>query len=164
MIYNKKQFSKFQNEEIIIKNENKNNLNSNYSQINNIYNPINYRNIGKNIVLCNKYVLGIKENLCLFIFTFLTIVITFVSWILSNNYFYSIYIYIFGSILFILTQMNFLLCFFTEPGIIPRNDPNYQDKNERTDMALINQINQSNNDNSNRELNKNLNNYEKIVK
>ena len=60
--------------------------------------------------------------------------------------------------------MNFLLCFFTEPGIIPRNDPNYQDKNERTDMALINQINQSNNDNSNRELYKNLNNYEKIVK
>ena len=160
MIFNKKQFGKFQNEEIVINEENKNNLNSNNSQINPIYNSYNYRNIGKNIVLCNKYVFGIKENLCLFISTFIAIGLTFICWILSNNYFYSFFVYIFGTILFVLTQLNFLLCFFTEPGIIPRNDPNYQEKNERTEMILINHINKNNDSNLNHEKDKNLNNNE----
>ena len=164
MIYNKNQFKKFQNENIIIAQDNNNNLKSNISHVNTNDESYHYRNIGKNIVLFNKYVLGIKLNLNLFIFTFFGMILTFLGWILSNNNFYSKYIYIFGSIIFCLTQIFFLLCFFTEPGIIPRNDPNFQEKNENPEKKEINlnndQTNKSNlafnkNDNINDNNNKN---------
>ena len=95
MIYNKKQFKKFHNENIIIAPYNNNNLNTNLSQINTNDESYHYRNIGKNIVLFKKYVLGIKLNLYLFIITSLGMLLTFIGWILSNNNFYNIYIFIF---------------------------------------------------------------------
>ena len=69
MILNKTKFTKFQNEEIIIPHQNNNN-NTNISNTNININPLNYKNIGKNIILFNKYVFGIKENLGLFILIF----------------------------------------------------------------------------------------------
>ena len=95
-----------------------------------------YGNIGRNIVVCNTYVLGIRSSLILFIFTFLGMILTFLAWILSNNNFYSKYIYIIGSIPFSLTQIFFILCFLTEPGIIPRNDPDFLEKHEVIDNNL----------------------------
>ena len=119
-------------------NNNNNNLILNEENINNAENykknnSYHYGNIGKNIVLCNKYVLGIKSTFLLFILTFLGMVLTFLGWILTNNSFYPIYIYIFGGIPFTLTQIFFILCFFIEPGIIPRNDPNYIEGKENNE-------------------------------
>ena len=176
MIYNKNQFKKFHNENIIIAQDNNNNLNTNLSQINTNEESYHYRNIGKNIVLFKKYVLGIELNLYLFISSSLGMLLTFIGWILSNNNFYNIYIYILGSIIFCLTQIFFLLCFFTEPGIIPRNDPNFQEKNENIAKIEINlnndDINKSNlafgknnnNENNNKnEIEKSKNKNEEIT-
>ena len=129
-------------------------------------NTFHYGNIGKNIVIKNKYVLGLKSHLCMVIFTFIGMVLTFLSWILSNNSFYPIYVYIIGGIPFILTQIFFILCFITEPGIIPRNDPRFSEshnemndnniKNEKLNTILINE------NNTNKESNiSNKNNIEK---
>ena len=93
-------------------------------------------------------------------------VLTFLSWILSNNSFYPIYVYIIGGIPFILTLIFFILCFITEPGIIPRNDPRFIEshnemndnniKNEKLNTILINE------NNTNKESNiSNKNNIEK---
>ena len=143
MILNKTKFTKFQNEEISIPHHNNNNTNNFNTNIN--INPLNYKNIGKNIILCNKYVFGIKENLGLFILIFFGIILTFAGWIISNNYFYPIYIYLIGTILFLSTVIFFLLCFFTEPGIIPRNHPNFQEKKEKNEIDLKNKISINNN-------------------
>ena len=161
MILDKNQFKHFQNEEISISQSNNNKLSTNLSRIDTNNTKYYNRNIGKNIVLFQKYVIGIKLSINTFIFTFIGMILTFLGWILSNNYFYSIYIYIFGSIFFVVTQIFFLLCFFTEPGIIPRNDPNYQEKKEEINKMKIN-IKKDDIDKSNRELDKNLNNNEYI--
>ena len=104
---------------------NKNEISSQYGNISN-----------KNIVLFNKYVLGIRDSLLLFILTFIGMVFTFVGWIIFNNNFYSIYIYIIGSIPFFLTQLYFILSFMTEPGIIPRNEPNFTEEGCKIDDEL----------------------------
>ena len=110
-----------------------------------------YGNIGKNIVLCNKYVLGIKSSLALFIFTFLGMISTFLGWILTNNIFYPKIIYIIGGIPFTLTQIFFILCFLTEPGIIPRNDPEFSEKQDNLNKEKMSNIliDDSNNKESN---------------
>ena len=102
-------------------------------------NDEHYGNIGKNIVFCNKYVFGIKSTFYLFIFTFIGMVLTFLGWVISNNKFYSLYIYIGGGILFLLTQIFFILCFLTEPGIIPRNDPNFIEKDNKANGNVNNE-------------------------
>ena len=161
MIKINNQFRQFQNENIIIsQNNNNNNINTKFTQVNTNENIYHSKNIGKNIVLCNKFILGIRLSLCLFISTFLAMIFIFIGWIVTNNFFYSIYVYIFGSIIFILTQIFFLLCFFIEPGIIPRNDPNYQEKNENSDNFLINKLKEEdiNNDKPNSIFDKNYNN------
>jgi len=145
MLFNKNQFNKFQNENIIITSENKKNIISSISNINTYNNKYNNRNIGKNIVLFNKYVFGNKTHFCLFLSTSIGMLLTVLGWVITNNYFYSVYVYIFGLILFLLLQIFFILCFFTEPGIIPRNDPNYQENSDNSEIASINNKNVNNN-------------------
>ena len=53
-----------------------------------------YGNIGGNIVLFNKYVIGIKKNILLLIITLLGISLTWFGWIFSCGNFYSKNIYI----------------------------------------------------------------------
>ena len=130
MLINNNQINNLPNENIVNSEENSEKIKNKLSNINNNYN----RNIGKNIVLFNKYVFGIKSNLSLFIITFISMNMTFASWVASNNYFYNKIIYIIGFIPFILTQIFFLLCFFTEPGIIPRNDPNFLEKTDKIEI------------------------------
>ena len=134
MLINNNQINNLPNENIVNSEENSEKIKNKLSNINNNYN----RNIGKNIVLFNKYVFGIKSNLSLFIITFISMNMTFASWVASNNYFYNKIIYILGFIPFILTQIFFLLCFFTEPGIIPRNDPNFLEKTDKIENNLLN--------------------------
>ena len=155
------------NEQYLYKSQVKNLISNENVENNKIDKLNNYGNIGQNIVLCNKYVLGIKSSLLLFIFTFIGMVLTFIGWVLTNNYFYSIYIYIIGGIPFILTQIFFILCFLVEPGIIPRNDPNFLEKKfeennnlnqEEKNNILIDSIETSNKIQVN---NNNINNFEK---
>ena len=108
-----------------------------------------YGNIGRNIVICNKYVLGIKSSLSLFILTFIGMMLTFFGWIIFNNYFYSIYIYIIGGIPYCITQYFFILCFLTEPGIIPRNDPLFSEVNNKNNDKLKKNDENDNNSNDN---------------
>ena len=149
MLINNNQINNLPNENIVNSEENSEKIKNKLSNINNNYN----RNIGKNIVLFNKYVFGIKSNLSLFIITFISINMTFASWVASNNYFYNKIIYIIGFIPFILTQIFFLLCFFTEPGIIPRNDPNFLEKTDKIENNLLNDTGV----NLHKELNSNIN-------
>ena len=143
MILNKTKYNKFQNEEIIISQQN-NSYNTNISNTNIKSNLLNYKNIGNNIICCNKYVFGTKDNLGLFILILFGIILTYIGWILSNNYFYPIYFYFIGTILFLSTIIFFLLSFFTEPGIIPRFHPDFQEKEEKDEKIIINNLGNDN--------------------
>ena len=143
MILNKTKYNKFQNEELIISQQN-NSYNTNISNTNIKSNLLNYKNIGNNIICCNKYVFGTKDNLGLFILILFGIILTYIGWIISNNYFYPIYFYFIGTILFLLTIIFFLLSFFTEPGIIPRFHPDFQEKEEKDEKIIINNLGNDN--------------------
>ena len=91
------------------------------------------KNYGNNISFScckKKYIIGNKLNVCLvinmsFIFTIITI-----CWILFLYKIYSIFIFLFGIVLYCLLLYYYLKCFFTEPGIIPRNYNKYIFKKE----------------------------------
>ena len=89
---------------------------------------------GNNFILnlCNKkYVIGYKHDyLIVFEMTTLYIFIL-VFWIVTLRSFYHYSLFIITSILFLIMIYNYLLCFFKEPGIIPRNSNKFPiDKNE----------------------------------
>ena len=89
---------------------------------------------GNNFILnlCNKkYVIGYKHDyLVVFEMTTLYIFIL-VFWIVTLRSFYHYSLFIITSILFLIMIYNYLLCFFKEPGIIPRNSNKFPiDKNE----------------------------------
>jgi len=117
-----------------INQENSNNiLNNNINNNNKKFYPIkpHYGNIGSNIVLCNKYVIGMKDNLLLVILMFFGELAVFVAWVVFNNTFFPFYIYIIGGIPFLITEILYIMCFITEPGIIPRNHPDYIKKENK---------------------------------
>ena len=85
-------------------------------------------NIGTNIVLFKKYVLGSKGNVILFILTVTGMAITWCGWAYTNNNFYSIKTYVICFIPYFLTNYYMFLSFLTEPGIIPRECPQFSRK------------------------------------
>ena len=90
----------------------------------------NINNIGDNRIITNcitrkKTVIGIDQSFCLFFLIFLAMFLTIVIWLASNNSFFNIYLYIIGVTLYLLTAYYMLLCYLTEPGIIPRSHPDY---------------------------------------
>ena len=85
-------------------------------------------NIGKNIVLFNRFVLGPKNHLCLLIFIMVAISLSWFLWIYAMGNFYPKILYIILHILFFLTQFYMLISFLVEPGIIPRNCPDFLNK------------------------------------
>ena len=129
---------------------NVNNVNNNNDKINNPNNnkiyPLkgHYGNVGSNVVICNKYVIGPKSGIIVIILLPIFIFIIFTAWILSNNSFFPFYIYIIGGIPLLLTVIFYLLTSLTEPGIIPRNHPDYIAK-EKTEEEQI----KNNNENKN---------------
>ena len=90
-------------------------------------------NIGKNIIYNNKYAFGIPDHLyemISLILVFCFIYIFFIIFIFP--YFYYNKSFIIYSLIFIIITSSFILgkynqlsCFFTEPGIIPRQFPKY---------------------------------------
>ncbi len=121
-----------------------------------------YNNIGKNITIniCNKKkIIGTFETFYLFIVTILVITISYIFCILTMNMFYSFYVYLIGGILYFFTIYYMISCFLIEPGIIPRNHPDFQNN-------IINEKN-INEENTNNEIkikieNKNENKIEEI--
>ena len=126
-------------------NNQKNNSNSNKDTNNHSKLIVNYknikynnsnkshRNIGNNIVFFKKYVVGPTNGLALLflIEMFIVIVLYFMLHYLVS--FYSIYIFIPFSVFMFLTGYFMLLTYLIEPGIIPKNHPNFQgemNKNE----------------------------------
>ena len=86
------------------------------------------KKIGTNIVLFKKYVLGTKNNILLLISTVSGMAITWFGWAITNGSFYSLRTYIICFISYFLTSFFMVLCFLTEPGIIPKECPKFSPK------------------------------------
>lgn len=96
------------------------------------YNENNFGNIGNNIVLFNKYVFGPKNFLWLLILIMVAIAISFYLYLRFIGDFYSKKMYYVLYIFFFLTEYFMLVSFLIEPGIIPRNSPEFMiDENKK---------------------------------
>ena len=84
-----------------------------------------YKNIGTNFVLFRKYIFGPTHHLWLLILIMISIAVSWSFWVYFLGNFYSVYIYIYCSLYLIATEYYILLCYITEPGIIPKNHPNF---------------------------------------
>ena len=120
-----------------------------------------FGNIGSNLVCCKKYVWGYKIGKSAVSFLFFSQLVAFALFVVFNYEYFGFYIYIIGGVFVILTEIFYILCFITEPGIIPRNHPDYIIKNNIQENKII-----ENNDNdkikeiepnNNLELNENKN-------
>ena len=104
-------------------------------------NEKNHGNIGKNIVLFNRFVLGPKFHLWLLFLIIISITISWFLWVYSMRNFYFNFIYIIIHILFCLTQFFMIISYIIEPGIIPRNCPDFMNKkNENNEDENSNKI------------------------
>ena len=92
---------------------------------NNIKN-YNNRNIGRNIVLFGKYVLGPKKTIYILVLFAVSCLINWYFWLYFMGNFYSKYVYIYCGIYLFLMEYYLIICYFTESGIIPRNHPDFQ--------------------------------------
>ena len=86
--------------------------------------------------MCNKYVLGEKSGLNLVVLLILGELISFGFFILFNHPFFSHQFYIIGGILLFITEIFFILSYITEPGIIPKNHPDYIIKTKKNDKNI----------------------------
>lgn len=110
--------------------------------------------IGRNIVCkCNnnKYVFGLSNSLCLMISIHLAILATVLGWIITNNYFYHPIIYCIGLLTYFICAYQMCMCFFVEPGIIPKQHKDYQ----ANDDEIQTLTDKDNNNTSNRDIIKN---------
>ena len=83
------------------------------------------KNIGNNLIFRGKYVFGIKSYLFLLIACMISGATTWVLWLIFSGNYYSVYLYIYVGIYLIFTEYHMLQTFLTEPGIIPRNHPQF---------------------------------------
>lgn len=122
-----------------------------------------YGNIGNNIICCNKYVVGEKSGLFVVIFMILGECATLALWIVFNDSYFPFYIYIIGGFFLLICITFYLLAFLTEPGIIPRNHPDFIIKKIKNEEAKnipnnnINEISPKQNEELNINNNQNLN-------
>ena len=110
-------------------------------------------NIGRNIVICKKYVIGVRETFYLIISMIILEISELIAFILFNNSFFPFYIYIIVGVLLLLNLIFYIITFLTEPGIIPRNHPDFIKKEsienniENKDIKEIKVNKEINNDN-----------------
>lgn len=95
-------------------------------------------NIGRNIVMCKKYVIGIRETFHLIIAMIIMEIIELIAFILLNNSFFPFYIYIIVGVLLLMNLIFYIITFLTEPGIIPRNHPDFIKKENKEENKEIN--------------------------
>ena len=110
-------------------------------------------NIGRNIVICKKYVIGVRETFYLIISMIILEISELIAFILFNNSFFPFYLYIIVGVLLLLNLIFYIITFLTEPGIIPRNHPDFIKKEsienniENKDIKEIKVNKEINNDN-----------------
>ena len=108
---------------------------NNYSFEYEIKNPLNEKthgNVGNNYVLFNKYVFGPLKNLWILIFILVGLSIAYPFYIRDMSDFYPKIFYYIMHFHFVTVQLCLILCYIVEPGIIPRNCPDFnKEKNEK---------------------------------
>ena len=119
-------------EELKIK-ENKNN--ENLKSISN-----NSKNIGNNLVLFSKYVCGSTDCLWLLILIIILITISWILWVYFLGRFYSKLVYIYIGFYLLATDYYMILSYITEPGIIPKNHPDFLKPKVKNEDENINKI------------------------
>ena len=107
-----------------MENEEKTTLRNN----NNCLSKKKYVNIGKNIVLFNKFVLGPKSYLWLLFIIMLAISISYYLFLYFIGDFYPKELYYILHVLFFFTEFLMLVTYLIEPGIIPRKSPDFMIK------------------------------------
>lgn len=126
------------------------------------------KNIGKNIVLncCKKkHVIGIEESTKVVIACTTLVILIYSLWAGFLFHYVHLSIFIIVTVLFLFTITNYLLCFFKDPGIIPRNSILYpldEKDNENKDTNELNNNEQEKKDKENHPININENSTEKI--
>ena len=119
-----------------------------------------YENIGRNLILFNRFVLGPKKHVWLLLLTMFGIALPYFILIYYMSNFYPNIIYYILHIHFLLTEFFMLLSYLTEPGIIPRKSPDFMIKEKDNEKSENNENNENNNSNkidinTNEEKNKN---------
>ena len=120
-----------------------------------------FGNIGSNIVCCNKYVWGYKHGKNAVIIMILGNLASLALFVVFNYDYFPFYIYIIGGVFYLIMEIFYILAFITEPGIIPRNHPDYIIKKNQEDKIIENNNDKNNDNNTNDkikevELNNNL--------
>lgn len=82
-------------------------------------------NIGLNIVINRKMVFGIRQSFLLLLGMCIFSIINWIFWPITNGSFYSSSTYFYNFIGLIIDEILLWACFLVEPGIIPRNHPDY---------------------------------------
>ena len=119
-----------------------NNINNNANNEKKYYpRKPHFGNIGSNIVLCNKYVMGEKSGICVVITMILGELLSFAAFVVFNQPYFPFYIYIIGGVFLLITEIFYLLGFMSDPGIIPRNHPDFIKKEKKEDKIVENNKN-----------------------
>ena len=82
-------------------------------------------NIGRNYVLCKKYVFGPLNFLFLWLFCNIATVFGWLIWLYAVGDYYPKKIYYALDVLCVVVEYYLILSYITEPGIIPRKCPEY---------------------------------------
>ena len=122
------------NEKVENSNQNlfENNINNNSNNEKKYYpRKPHFGNIGSNLVLCNKYVMGAKSGIGVVILMIVCELISFAAFVVFNQPYFPFYIYIIGGVFLLITEIFYLLGFMSDPGIIPRNHPDFIKKEKK---------------------------------
>ena len=90
-----------------------------------------FGNIGNNLVLFKKYVFGPINHLWFLIFIITLISTSWHFWLHWVGDYFSQKVYNYMHILFIITRILMALPYFIEPGIIPRNCPEFLEQKDK---------------------------------
>ena len=110
---------------IIVNNDNSSNSNEKKDSKN--------KKIGNNLILNifgEKKVVGTLQSFILFIITLLGIILEYILFVITTKGFYNKILYIIDGMFCSLTAIFMTSCFLIEPGIIPRNHPDFQVEKE----------------------------------
>ena len=75
--------------------------------------------------------MGEKSGICVVITMILGELLSFAAFVVFNQPYFPFYIYIIGGVFLLITEIFYLLGFMSDPGIIPRNHPDFIKKEKK---------------------------------